>query len=443
MAALLEAMEKGCSLLPSSWVPTCDKIATALDQALQLLPPTLRHLGYASPLDVCQFLSACQVDCCLTASTPEQLHLALTNDITSRSITWLTLQPTSTSVVQYGLDPNFLNYSRVGILQTYQGGGWNGWIHTAIMTDLVLDHTYYYRVGDSQGGWSPVYSFSAAVPSKFAVIGDMGVGPNSENNIAAVIQQVQQGVVDCVLHVGDISYADGIMRFWDIFFRKLEAVTARVPYMVVVGNHEIPFNFTSYKHRFWMPRGGDGNMFWSLDVGSLRLVAMSTESPINTALIEPPQLAWIKEQISTHPLPFTIVMGHRPLYCSSPGEDCDQDALYLRGLLEQSFLNSHVDVVLTAHVHNYERTVPVFNGQVISNETTTYVNPKAPVYVMNGAGGNREGVDSFKEQVPAWSASRVGDWGYGNLFVSPTMLKWVFYRSSDNQVVDQFTITKS
>ena len=41
------------------------------------------------------------------------------------------------------------------------------------------------------------------------------------------------GQIDAVLHVGDISHANGVQRVWDEFFRQMEPVAARVPYMVV------------------------------------------------------------------------------------------------------------------------------------------------------------------------------------------------------------------
>jgi len=35
--------------------------------------------------------------------------------------------------------------------------------------------------------------------------------------------------------------------------RKMEPIAGYVPYMVSVGNHELLWNFTAYRHRFSMP----------------------------------------------------------------------------------------------------------------------------------------------------------------------------------------------
>lgn len=41
---------------------------------------------------------------------------------------------------------------------------------------------------------------------------------------------------DVILHIGDISYADGYQPGWDLFFQKIEPVAARIPYMTTAGN---------------------------------------------------------------------------------------------------------------------------------------------------------------------------------------------------------------
>lgn len=38
--------------------------------------------------------------------------------------------------------------------------------------------------------------------------------------------------VDLIVHVGDISYAQGYVAEWDVFFDQLLPITSKVPYMV-------------------------------------------------------------------------------------------------------------------------------------------------------------------------------------------------------------------
>jgi len=83
------------------------------------------------------------------------------------------------------------------------------------------------------------------------------------DNLAAL---VSSNSIDIVIHSGDISYADGYEPHWDTFFNRIQKIAAYVPYMASPGNHEFWYNFTSYKHRFYLPSelllsgSGSGNL---------------------------------------------------------------------------------------------------------------------------------------------------------------------------------------
>lgn len=65
-------------------------------------------------------------------------------------------------------------------------------------------------------------------------------------------------------------------------------------------------------------------------------------------------------------------------------------------------------------------------------------------YILNGAGGNREGNTHFPASRPEWSASAISEWGYGVLELhNATTLSWKFYTSENNQLADEFVLTKS
>ena len=58
--------------------------------------------------------------------------------------------------------------------------------------------------------------------------------------------------VDLVLHVGDISYANGVVKIWDTFMRYIEPYASRAPYMIGIGNHEYDYKTgreKSHKHK--------------------------------------------------------------------------------------------------------------------------------------------------------------------------------------------------
>jgi hypothetical protein len=56
-----------------------------------------------------------------------------------------------------------------------------------------------------------------------------------------VKQAVFDRGADMVLHVGDISYANGDVKIWDTFMRYIEPYASAAPYMIAVGNHEYDY----------------------------------------------------------------------------------------------------------------------------------------------------------------------------------------------------------
>ena len=88
------------------------------------------------------------------------------------------------------------------------------------MEGLKPSTTYYYRVGGDSSKinpWSEIYSFTTVTPGKsltFAILADMAYDNISDDTVAALIDLTASGEVDCVIHSGDISYADGFEPHW-------------------------------------------------------------------------------------------------------------------------------------------------------------------------------------------------------------------------------------
>lgn len=87
---------------------------------------------------------------------------------------------------------------------------------------------------------------------------------------------------DFVLHGGDVAYGGtGAViedeSIWDVWADLVQVMSAHVPYMVVVGNHEHYYNWTSFRNRFRMPGffpggyGGNESFWFSFDYGCVRM----------------------------------------------------------------------------------------------------------------------------------------------------------------------------
>jgi len=220
---------------------------------------------------------------------------------------------------------------------------------------------------------------------------------------------------------------------------SIQPITAYLPYMTAVGNHEIAYNFSHYRNRFSMPGDGDSynnNMWYSWNAGPIHFVAYSTEVYFTNGPIDT-QLAWLKKDLAEANLPenrklrpWIITYGHRPMYCSNiDGDDCTTPKSRIRAALETLFFENGVDMIIEAHEHSYERLYPVYNETVTSYD---YVNPKAPVHIVSGAAGCNEQdgicVNAIFGPKGPWSAYRSwlpGLYGFGKLTVyNSTHLYW-------------------
>jgi hypothetical protein len=186
------------------------------------------------------------------------------------------------------------------------------------------------------------------------------------------------------------------------------------------------------------------SMYYSFTVGTAHFVMFNTETWIDTADVDPAQVNWMTADLQAananrENVPWIISGGHRPLYCSdSDKTQCGLFAEILRYQAEDVFYQQHVDLCITAHEHGYERMFPVYNSTVLSHN---YTAPVSPVYIVNGAAGNREGNELPSGNQP-WSAFQSGTIGYGVFVVSGAHnLQYTFY-AANGTAIDSFTITK-
>jgi len=436
-----------------------DLSALIVDNGLPWIVKELNSLAWDIPLTVCSDVAkVCQQPCCLTNNVPEQVHLSLTSspDFSEMRVAWTTLLPTASSIVQWWTanSGGQVSTSSPGANRTYVEGGWVGMLHSALMTKLHPATTYTYRVGDlDTNTWSAKnFTFTTlptmplSRPLRVVAIADMAYDNTSDATVAALTQLVAQNQVDLVLHYGDVSYADGDEQHWDIFWRKVEPIASAVPYMTTPGNHEFWWNFTSYKHRVWMPTPSMDVTYYALAVGPVFFLMMDSESWIDTANIPAWEVAWADSVMATvnrTERPFLFAVHHRPLYCTSePSSQCKEMAEVLRSQVEAMYNKNRVDVVLSGHMHNYERTWPIAGNGTVAQKS--YQNPTAPTYIVNGAAGNREGNDKPHCNAP-WDASPsacLEQKGFMTIEVSMTQAAMKFWDSEKGVMLDSVTITK-
>jgi hypothetical protein len=136
------------------------------------------------------------------------------------------------------------------------------------------------------------FTFTTAYPKvpkqefptfKFLTYGDMDTNSDSRQTLSLIERLLRDDKdIRFVIHQGDIPYAWRYALLtqltcseskWDQWGVMAEAVTANIPYMTTVGNHESDNNFISYRTRFTNTTGinsknsREGNLYYSFNYG--------------------------------------------------------------------------------------------------------------------------------------------------------------------------------
>jgi len=302
---------------------------------------------------------------------------------------------------------------------------------------------------------------------------------------------------DLFIHIGDISYADDYFlrpeflyldtyeNTWDMWQQWMMPLTSVVPYMVLPGNHEAACqefltymvcpsyqtNFTTYQNRFRMPSqesgaGDVGNMWSSFDYGMVHFVMIDTETDFpnapegpNTTLasgpfgggVNPAQLTWLQNDLQAanenrSSIPWIVVLGHRPAYTGSTfgGGSVDNFSPVVQNVFSPIFEQYGVDLYISGHLHFYERMYPIAAGVPEKYSGQVYTNPRAPVYVVNGAAGNDERLTQVTEYNYTLGAYfDNADYGYGQIIVhNSSHLQWQYIITNNDSIVDQLWLVQ-
>eukprot|EP01116_Phalansterium_solitarium_P013019 TRINITY_DN2984_c1_g1_i1.p2 TRINITY_DN2984_c1_g1~~TRINITY_DN2984_c1_g1_i1.p2 ORF type:complete len:484 (+),score=175.47 TRINITY_DN2984_c1_g1_i1:107-1558(+) len=399
--------------------------------------------------------------------SPEQIHIALTGVPGEMVVSWSTNKSTSGAHVIYGLSASNLTLHATGDEFAFVEGNHTIHLHNVKLSGLQLGSTYYYQCGTPKV-WSETFSFKT-FPDGYpqidvAMYGDMGL--YNERSLVPLVAEAQAGTYDMVIHVGDMAYdlqSDNGLR-GDAFMRTIQPISANYPYMVCHGNHETANFFRQYSNRFsgitGKESGSNTNWWYSFDVSYVHFIALSSEVYYDVALYGrvTEQYLWLENDLkkavaNRDRVPWIVVFGHRPVYCSNTDDlpDCTTDAQLLRrgpeGVMgfEDIFAKYNVDLYISAHEHSYERSFPVFRGQIDPQQNHTYINAKYPVYLVSGAAGCQEDLDYFDNvHYAPQSAFRSSTYGYAHLkMVNSTHLHWRQLLDEGNQGEDELWLIKT
>jgi uncharacterized protein (TIGR03382 family) len=300
--------------------------------------------------------------------------------------------------------------------------------------------TEYTYVVDACGSRTLPVTFSTApVPGTrsvhFTAVGDFGSNNQDQRDVAkAMLGREPQ----LFLALGDNAYEMGTeAEFQHNLFEPMAPLLAQVPFFAVPGNHEYETNQGQpYFDNLYLPTSqSGGEYYYSFDWGHVHFVAIDSNCAIGLSSADrctfEEQQQWVEEDLAASTAPWKIVFFHHPPWSS--GEHGSQ--LKMRREFSPLFEKYGVDLVLTGHDHNYERTHPMRGNEVAPSGTPE------PVYLVVGSGGAKLRELSTVSK-PSWSVLRNNaDHGYLDVRAEGGTLTAQMLTPS-GKVMDSFTLTK-
>ncbi len=200
-------------------------------------------------------------------------------------------------------------------------------------------------------------------------------------------------------------YSKAIDVIWDYKFD--------IPYMTSSGNHEPSSPYSHYIMGEINYAGYDyKGCYYSYDYDYAHFVV------INTNTINDDQINWLKEDLDgASNAKWKIVMLHISPYSTGDHSNDSENQNIVRKLTP-IFSEKHVDLVLQAHDHTYNKTLPykwdaagyteTYNNEEVVNlnpskKTVEQVeydnNPEGTYYVTTGAAGHRQGASEASDGI--------------------------------------------
>jgi DNA repair exonuclease SbcCD nuclease subunit len=249
-----------------------------------------------------------------------------------------------------------------------------------------------------------------------------------------------------VLGAGDLSYAndngpEAGLRWFD----AIGAYARSVPLMPVAGNHEFaagdptgryPVSVAGFQAPFALPGPTHGD-YYSFDYGNVHVIAV----PEIYVPLGPDSdfRRWLTDDLAAaarNPaIGWKVAFSHRPFYSS--GTRHGGYASYVANVLPV-LERSGVDLVISGHEHNYERTRPIRAGVAVPGALDTVRQGDGTVFVVTGGGGANV-YDDFGQLQP-WDAQRLATHEYLRLGVTSQALELTAV-DDRGRVIDHVTIS--
>lgn len=256
----------------------------------------------------------------------------------------------------------------------------------------------------------------------FGTAGDWG----SNSDTAATASNIASHQNQIVIGLGDFCYCGSPDSWWNGPLAPINHLMFRG----AQGNHDADNSGSSEYLRLF----GQNNWTSSFNYKNVHFVPIDTESNPDAAALDK-DLATAKQDPN---IKWIVAFYHKPIYTSPTNHEPDEAGI--KNIVVPLFDKYHVDLVLQAHNHNYQRSYPLKADMVTETRPdSVYQSPKGSIYMVVGTGG--QDFYPLNGQAPYIQNQFTGIPGFLKVDVSDTSLKGTFF-ANDGTIKDTFTINK-
>lgn len=309
-------------------------------------------------------------------------------------------------------------------------------MHEIELKGLTAETDYFYRtVTVLQGGdtlASETSPFKTAVkentPIGFAVFSDSQKNAPIWGKLTSLAAKERPNFA---IHGGDLVDYGYVKRNWvEEFFAPSYHFMRSYPIYTIMGNHE---HGAPYYYQYLS--NPNPEYYYTFTYGNTQFFLFDTDHDVKpgTEVYE-----WLEWELARSTATWKIAMHHHPPFSSDTddfGETLkggrsilgDPDLKFLPPLYEKY----GVDVVFYGHIHTYERTWPILNGQPRGDKGVRYIN-------IGGSGGDVE----HSAPTRSWFTNKVKTgFHFGYVRIAENTLQFQAI-DEDGHVFDAFDLTK-
>ena len=289
--------------------------------------------------------------------------------------------------------------------------------HIVQLTKLKPNTRYFYAVGYETNKWltelSPGFSFvtppmpGPAQPTRIWALGDPGTGTTNQLAVRDAFYRWNGGQhPDLWLMLGDNAYATGTDKeYGKVVFDMYAALHRQVPLWPTLGNHDALSASSAtqsgvYFDAFTLPTlGQSGGLpsgteaYFAFDYANIHFICLDSQDTDRSP--QGVMAHWLQADLQSTAREWIICFFHHPPY-SKGGHDSDlkSDSGGRLREMRENFLPlleaGGVDLVLSGHSHDYERTF-LLDGHY---GTSTHL---TPAMILNHGDGRTDGTGAYEK----------------------------------------------